>query len=126
MQSDEITYYGLDLSRITLVNAERMLIKEEIKQGYCPAWIARFDKKNTVLNLQKTLKVEHIIDVRYPFQNDQIIKRDIESRELLYVIECRGWADGMGLTKHWLHGINSAWGQYFLFEHSKMRRKILK
>ena len=180
--SEEITFYGLDFSRLTLVNRQRMFDKKKIKNIYCPAWIIEFDETNSATYLRKKLKIENLQDKRYPFQSDQYLKRevdlivshniphfnidsiktvvskyslkqkrgiglsfiithflkdeeevkgyitffDIGTRELLYVIESRAGAEGLGLTKHWSKGIHDAWIEYFIYDHPKYRRQAMK
>lgn len=87
LESTTNTYYGIDFSFLTLVNAEKIYHGEKIWKTYCPAWLEMYDDTYTTKKVQKSLVIDTIIDHRYPFQKDQYLKNSAEMIVVLAPVE---------------------------------------
>lgn len=84
MLSNEYTYYGIDFSKLRLINSAKMAQGESIKNTFCPAWLGKFDEYYTEGYLRPRLGAEILNDERYPFQAEQYLKNNPSTIVNLY------------------------------------------
>lgn len=84
--SDEYTFYGIDFSKFKLINGKKMAQGEDIKNTFCPAWLAMFDENKMHKHQKSRLYVETLNDERYPFQSEQYLKNNPATIVNLYSI----------------------------------------
>jgi len=72
----QLTFYGIDFSKLRLINPNKIEQGELIKYTYCPAWIEMFDKDFPEKKVKKMLSVIDLRDKRTEFQSEQLEKND--------------------------------------------------
>ena len=76
LEANEITFYGIDFSKLRLINPRKLDQGKLIKHTYCPAWIERFNDYFTEKKIYKMLSVQTLKDRRDPFQFEQSLKNN--------------------------------------------------